>query len=95
VGDAVDSQPGQVAFIRQHLAMIENHGHIRYPLMGADGRCPDPTRSADGRLEVHAGDLRIGVPDSLDYDGVTPINGLAWATAAPIPGPPCGGPISR
>jgi hypothetical protein len=82
----VDSQPGHVAFIRQHLAIVENYGHIRYQLMGPDGRCPPPTRSADGLRDFHAGDLRIGVPDSLDHDGRTPITGEALGDGCADPG---------
>ncbi|MET0554283.1 MAG: M12 family metallopeptidase [Vicinamibacteria bacterium] len=75
VGDAVTSQPAHVKFIREHLALLENYGHFRYRLMGTDGKCPAPTQTADGQFDVHQGDLRIGVPGSLDYDGVTPITG--------------------
>jgi hypothetical protein len=74
VGDAVTSQPGQVKFIRDHLALMENYGHLRYELIGTNGRCPDPVTIL-GVLDVHAGDLRIGVPGSVDYDGFTPITG--------------------
>ena len=35
---------------------------------------------------MHAGDLRIGVPDSLDYDGMTPIDGTALGDGCADPG---------
>ncbi len=85
VGDAMTSQPADVQFIQDHLRIFENHGHIRYVLMGNGGKCPDPVMTADG-LDYHDGDLRIGVPGTLDYDGVTPVTGLALGVGCADPG---------
>src|SRR5918911_1102030 len=68
VGNATTAKPEDVTFILDHLRIYENYGHLRYRLMG-NGICPAPTQTADGKLDVNGGDLRIGVPDTLDLDG--------------------------
>jgi Astacin (Peptidase family M12A) len=85
VGNAASSKPDDVAFIKDHLRVYENHGHIRYQLLG-NGKCPSPTQSADGQFDVNAGDLRIGVPDTLDFDGQTAVTGLALGKGCGDPG---------
>jgi hypothetical protein len=93
VGDAVAKKQEDVSFIWRHLKMFENHGHIKFVLMDNDGRCPNPRPSGDARFEANDGDLRIGVPGTLDYDGKTPITGLKLGKGAPIRGRLCGGRI--
>src|SRR4051812_16584906 len=72
VGDAIAKQPEDVTFIWRHLKVFENHGHVRFVLMDNNGRCPNPRPSGDARFEVNDGDLRIGVPGTLDYVRDTP-----------------------
>ncbi len=85
VGNALASKPDDVAFIKDHLKVYENHGHLRYQLMG-DGKCPSPTQTANGQFDVNAGDLRIGVPGTLDFDGQTAVTGLALGKGCGDPG---------
>jgi hypothetical protein len=84
VGNAISKQPKAVAFITSYLRFFENHGHLRFDLMGT-GVCPVPTMAANG-FEVHDGDLRIAVPNTVDVDGVTPINGLKLGKGCADPG---------
>jgi Astacin (Peptidase family M12A) len=86
VGNAVTTQQDDIKFITTHLRLYENYGHIKYELMGSDGKCPAPTQTADGNFDVNEGDLRIGVPDTLDVDGTTPITGLALGKGCADPG---------
>jgi hypothetical protein len=88
VGDAVAKKQEDVSFIWRHLKMFENHGHIKFVLMDNDGRCPNPRPSGDARFEANDGDLRIGVPGTLDYDGKTPITGLKLGKGCADPGTP-------
>jgi hypothetical protein len=74
VGDALASKPDDVAFVMRHLKVYEEHGNIRFRLMG-DGRCPPPRPGRDPNYDYHDGDLRIAIPGSLDYDGKTRITG--------------------
>jgi hypothetical protein len=85
VGNAMTAKPEDVKFITDHMKIFENVAHIKYEMMG-NGVCPPPTRTPDGKFDVHAGDLRIGVPGTLDHDGKTPITGLALGKGCGDPG---------
>jgi len=78
VGNAVTAKPLDVKFVWDHLKVYENYGHIKFVLFN-HGQCPAPKRSADGKFDVHEGDLRIGIAGTLDLDGKTPISGTAIA----------------
>jgi len=86
VGDAITKKPEDVAFVWQHLKTFENHGNIRFVMMENGGRCPPPRLSSDGRFDINDGDLRIGIPGTLDYDGKTPITGLRLGRGCADPG---------
>jgi hypothetical protein len=86
VGDAVAKKQEDVSFIWRHLKVFESHGHVRFVLMDNAGRCPNPRPSGDARFEVNDGDLRIGIPGTLDYDGKTPITGLKLGKGCADPG---------
>lgn len=85
VGNATTAKPDDVAFIKNHLKVYENHGHLRYQLMG-NGKCPAPTQTSNAQFDVNAGDLRIGVPGTLDFDGQTAVTGLALGKGCGDPG---------
>src|SRR4051794_28829251 len=69
VGDAITKTSEDVAFVWRHMKIYENHGNIRFVMMDNGGRCPPPRRSSDGRFDINDGDLRIGIPGTLDHDG--------------------------
>lgn len=86
VGNAMTAKPDDVKYIQDNLKIFENFGHIKYELMSNGGVCPAPTQTADKQFDVHDGDLRIGVPGTLDLDGTTAITGLALGKGCADPG---------